>query len=557
MLSDQLAERSGAATSPIFPFLGFGLGLRPRHYAYIFEHWPQVDWFEVISENFMDTDGRPRRNLARIRERYPVVMHGVAMSIGATDPLNREYLKKLKTMIDWLQPAWVSDHLCWTGVAHRNTHDLLPVPYTEEALAHIVARIKQVQDYLERPIALENPSTYLEFKSATLSECEFIRRMAEDSGCNLLLDVNNVYVSCFNHGLDAQSYIDTLPMDRVIQIHLSGHSNEGTHIIDTHDDYVVDDVWSLYKYTVNKAGRIPNTMVEWDDHIPEFDILYKEVEKARTVAHASSHGSGVPDLFRPRTPYLPNIRLGLSEEQVRMQDAIIARVDTDPSSWVRETENLSPNDRLDIYVHAYRYRLYDVVAEDYPVLEYYLGKDKFQDLIWSFVNKTPHEHFNIARYAAKLPAFIVAVRPRDKRSHEICALETVLCQLADAEETEAIGPERLQSLPPDAVDSAVFHPRKALQLMEFSYDINAYYTAFMEDRKPERPARKKSFLVIFRDNDVMWRMGVGKQEFMLMKNLFSGLRLGKALSTTSASQKNIKTWFFSWIRHRLIADIQT
>ena len=213
---------AGMVTSPLFcwnrimknsslhPSLGFGLGLRPKHYPYIFENSPDVDWFEIVSENFMDTDGRPKRNLARIKERYPIVMHGVAMSIGTVDPLNSEYLSKLKKLIDYVQPAWVSDHLCWTGIAHKNSHDLLPVPYTEEALKHIISRIKQVQDYLERPIALENPSTYLEFKTSHIPEAEFIARMAEESGCNLLLDVNNVYVSCYNHRLDAKAYIDTL-----------------------------------------------------------------------------------------------------------------------------------------------------------------------------------------------------------------------------------------------------------------------------------------------------------------------------------------------------------
>ena len=267
-----------------FPHLGFGLGLRIPHYAHIFEHTPPVDWFEIISENFMDTDGKAKRNLARIREQYPVVMHGLALSIGTVDPLNSEYLRKLKKLADEINPAWISDHLCWTGIAHKNSHDLLPVPYTEEALKHIVSRIKQVQDYLERPIALENPSTYLEFKTSHIPEAEFIAAMAQESGCHLLLDVNNVYVSCYNHRLDAKAYIDALPMDKVAQIHLSGHSNYGTHIIDTHDDHVVDEVWALYKYATYKAGRTINTMVEWDDKVPEWDVLYAELGKAKAAA---------------------------------------------------------------------------------------------------------------------------------------------------------------------------------------------------------------------------------------------------------------------------------
>ena len=186
----------------ILPQLGFGLGLRSKHYPYIFEHKPQVDWFEIISENFMDTDGKPRRNLAHVAEHFPIVMHGVSLSIGTVDPLNSDYLHKLKALKKDINAVWISDHLCWTGIAHKNMHDLLPVPYTEEALTHIVQRLRQVQDFLECPIALENPSTYLEFSHSAMPEAEFIARMALESGCRLLLDVNNVYVTCYNHRHD-------------------------------------------------------------------------------------------------------------------------------------------------------------------------------------------------------------------------------------------------------------------------------------------------------------------------------------------------------------------
>ncbi|MCB1593207.1 MAG: DUF692 domain-containing protein, partial [Alphaproteobacteria bacterium] len=252
-----------SVNSPKFERIGFGMGLRPSHYPFIFENKPPLDWFEIISENFMDTGGRPVRKLEQILEDYPVVMHGVSLSIGTVDPLNSDYLQKLKTLASWVNPPWISDHLCWTGIAHKNTHDLLPVPYTEEALKNIVTRIRQVQDFLERPIVLENPSTYLEFTSSTMTEWEFIARMAQESGCGLLLDVNNVYVSCYNHRWDPKTYIDALPLDRVAQIHLAGHTNKGTHIIDTHDDHVIDEVWALYRYAISKAGPV-STMVEWD-----------------------------------------------------------------------------------------------------------------------------------------------------------------------------------------------------------------------------------------------------------------------------------------------------
>jgi len=269
-----------------FPTLGFGLGLRAPHYDAILDERPgTVDWFEIISENFLEAHGGYWDFLADLRADYPIVMHGVSMSIGSTDPLNVDYLKKLKALADFLQAPWVSDHLCWTGTQGKNAHDLLPVPYTEESLAHIVERIKRVQDALGRRILLENPSTYLEFTDSSIPEWEFLVRMAESADCGLLLDVNNVYVSAFNHHYDAKKYIDALPSDRIVQIHLAGHKNYGTHIIDTHDSHVIDEVWKLYAYTLETKG-LASTMIEWDDHIPEFPVLLAELDKARDIAHA-------------------------------------------------------------------------------------------------------------------------------------------------------------------------------------------------------------------------------------------------------------------------------
>ncbi len=263
-----------------YPNLGFGLGLRSVHYPYILKHWPEVDWFEIISENYMDSQGRPRYVLDEIAERYPIVMHGVSLSIGSTDPLDHGYLQKLKRLADDLPAAWVSDHVCWTGVAGRNSHDLLPIPFNEDTLAHLVKRIKTVQEILERPLILENPSSYLTFAQSTMSEWEFLTRMAEESGCGLLLDVNNVYVSSVNHDLDPQEYLKSLPHERVVQFHLAGHTNCGTHIIDTHDGHVIDPVWELYRLAHDLTGGV-STLLEWDAKIPEFPILHAEVLKAR------------------------------------------------------------------------------------------------------------------------------------------------------------------------------------------------------------------------------------------------------------------------------------
>ena len=262
------------------PKLGLGLGLRNTHFEHILSVWPAVDWFEAISENFIDSGGRPRDVIRQVAERYPLVLHGVSLSIGSTDPLNFDYLGKLKALAAEVNPAWVSDHLCWTGVLGINSHDLLPVPLTEETLKHVSERVRQVQEFLERPLVLENPSTYLTFTQSTIDEPEFLRELANETGCRLLLDVNNVYVTCFNSGTDPVAYIESFPCERVVQMHLAGHQHCGTHIIDTHDQAVLADVWELYRLAWKRTGGV-STLLEWDGNIPSFEACHAELLKAR------------------------------------------------------------------------------------------------------------------------------------------------------------------------------------------------------------------------------------------------------------------------------------
>ena len=262
------------------PDLGIGVGLRTVHFPHILAHHPPVDWFEVLSENFMDTGGRPLHVLDQITERYPIALHGVSMSIGSTDPMDREYLRKLKVLAARTRAHWVSDHLCWTGVMGRNTHDLLPMPYTEEALRHTAARVRQVSEILERPLVLENPSSYVEFAASSMTEWEFLSRLAGEADCGLLLDVNNVYVSSFNHGFDPREYIAGIPADRVVQYHVAGHTNKGTHIVDTHSDHALAEVWDLYRLAWRRTGPTA-TLYEWDEDIPSFPVVHAEALKAR------------------------------------------------------------------------------------------------------------------------------------------------------------------------------------------------------------------------------------------------------------------------------------
>jgi uncharacterized protein (UPF0276 family) len=262
--------------------LGFGLGLRTTHYEDILEQRPKVDWFEILSENYMVEGGKPLHYLDRIRADYPMVMHGVSLSIGSTASLDTDYLEQLKRLADRVQPEWVSDHLCWTGVAGQNMHDLLPLPYTEEAMDHVVERVQRVQDYLGRQILLENVSSYVTWRGSQVEEWEFLAAIANAADCLLLVDVNNIYVSSRNHGFDPLAYLDALPRERVRQFHLAGHSHNGELIIDTHDHPVPDPVWMLYAEAVTRFGHVA-TMIERDADIPPLPELLAELEQARRV----------------------------------------------------------------------------------------------------------------------------------------------------------------------------------------------------------------------------------------------------------------------------------
>jgi uncharacterized protein (UPF0276 family) len=291
------------------PFLGFGLGLRTEHYPHILEHKPDVDWFEIISENYMVPGGKPLDYLDKIREDYPMVMHGVSLSIGSTDPLSSAYLKDLKKLMQRVQPQWISDHLCWTGVNETNSHDLLPLPYNEDTIHHVVDRIKKVQDYLGQRILLENLSSYVTYKNSEMTEWNFFNEIARRSDCYILLDINNIYVSAHNHKFDPIDYLNGIDIDRVMQFHLAGHSHNGEMIIDTHDHDVCEPVWALYEVALKQFGAV-STMIERDDDIPEFTQLQRELSIAKDIATRT-----LPDEERALSPVTKKHKMERSHDE--------------------------------------------------------------------------------------------------------------------------------------------------------------------------------------------------------------------------------------------------
>lgn len=265
------------------PSLGHGIGLRTTHYGYLLENEPSgIDWFEIISENFFEPGGRPWAVLEKVRARLPVVMHGVSLAIGDVSPIPQSYLARLRWLIERVEPAWVSDHLCWGSFGGHYAHDLLPLPYTEEALSHVAERVLSVQDFLGRPILLENVSSYVQFTASTLTEWEFLNEITRRTDCGILLDINNIYVSSQNHGFEAKTYIDAIDRDRVRQFHIAGHSNYGSYLLDTHIGPVPEGVWELYRYAVKRFGKIP-ALIEWDENVPDFQTVVAESLRARAI----------------------------------------------------------------------------------------------------------------------------------------------------------------------------------------------------------------------------------------------------------------------------------
>ena len=401
----------------------------------------------------MDSQGRPRHVLGQIAERYPVVLHGVSLSIGSTDPLNFDYLAKLKRLAQQIRPRWISDHLCWTGVLGLNAHDLLPIPLNEETLAHVVARVRTVQDYLERPLVLENPSTYVTFADSTMSEWAFLTRLAAEADCGLLIDVNNVYVSSVNHDFDPREYIENLPHERIVQCHLAGHTNCGTHLIDTHDDHVIDPVWELYRLAHQLTGGI-STLLEWDARIPEFHGGARRsaqgprgdcrpaVSRPGASRCAAARRRGLKPHRVPRgRPSMSQHTGGGEPSDLQRLQRWMQSVITHPGgvsegvasvrsrehlelgpagleSVIARSRALTSAQRLEIYVDAYHERLLECLREEFPATRHAVGDELFDALAFGYLQHEPSRSYTLGELGAataSFPQHVAAARASPRR----------------------------------------------------------------------------------------------------------------------------------------------
>ncbi|WP_306304233.1 DUF692 family multinuclear iron-containing protein [Ideonella sp. B508-1] len=415
----------------------FGLGLRTAHYADFLAGPQPVDWLEIITDNFLVDGGKPLAMLERFRADYPMAMHGVALSLGGTDPLDLDYLQRVRRLAERVQPMWVSEHLCWTGQGGRVLHDLYPVPYTEECAHHLVARIRQAQDVLGRRLVLENVSSYVRYRSSEATEWDFLAQVAEEADCDLLVDVNNIHVSSVNHGFDAEAYLAALPAHRVRQIHLAGHSRQGDFLIDTHDHPVAPAVWALYAQACRRFGPVA-TMIERDDDIPPLADLLGELDRARAVARDALLPAASPGMVAvPHGRSVPEVPT-LEAVQTELAEMVLAPLAPTQTPAALDPAGPLPGLRgAQICHHAYRARLHDALADSFPCLHTYLGDTQFAELARWHAEEQPPRVRNLGRYGAELPARLAARHPQHPEVAELAALEWALRGVFDAADVAA------------------------------------------------------------------------------------------------------------------------
>jgi len=411
---------------------GFGLGLRTAHYQEFLTSPQRVDWLEIITDNFLVDGGKPLAVLETIRRDYPIAMHGVAMSIGSVSGLDLAYLARVKELARRVEPMWISDHICWTGFAGDVLHDLYPMPYTDESARLLIAQIRQAQDVLERRLVFENVSSYVRFTSSTETEWAFLAYVIEEADCELLLDVNNVYVSSINHGFSAEAYLAGIPAARVRQMHLAGHSRSGDHIIDTHDQPVAPEVWTLYAAACRRFPSVA-TMIERDDNIPPLETLIEELDRAREIAANLAGQGAARDECASRQANEAQVRIG---ELYVTQSQLAAHVLTEtPSTLPDDVEKIGalPGERgMQIYHNAYRERLTEVLADCYSKCQQYLGTALFKELAYRYINKQPPRTRHLGLYGADFALLLASTYPDNAELSDLATLEWALRDVFDS-----------------------------------------------------------------------------------------------------------------------------
>ena len=545
--------------------MGCGVGLRTQHYPWITEHWPAIEWFEAISENYMDSGGRPLAILEKIRQRYPVALHGTSLSIGSKDPLNPLYLERLKGLVERVDPFIVSDHLCWTGVDGQQLYDLLPLPFTEEAVRHIAGRITQVQDILGRNILIENVSTYVTYKHSVMPEWEFLSEIARRSGCGILLDLNNIYVNSKNHGFDAVDYLRGVPGSRVGQFHLAGHTDMGAYLFDTHSAEVIEPVWELYRQALAMYGPV-STLIEWDEHIPDFPGLEKEAAKARVIYRqfvkdrkseqhenscvpAVSPNAAGPSLVDVQRRFLTNIYPGVPAD-ASLGD-ILNPQGGDPGFK-----------RVKVYAGGYPARIREALSDVYAAVQKVLGESAFSQLATDYACHYPSHHYNLNHSGQRLAEFLETWPPGKELPFlsDLAHLESQVSRAFHAFEKSSFDPAKLQALAPEDWERArlVFQP--SFGMISSGWPVLDIWRARKlppEEIKIDLQG-KPQWILIFRQGVEVYTHEIDREQYNFLQGLKNGKSLGDVCGefAEAGGELPLQQWFASWVQSGFIASCE-
>lgn len=553
---------------------GCGMGLRSQHYPAITESWPEVDWFEAISENYMDTGGRPLHILEKIRQRYPVALHGTALSIGSVDPLHLNYLARLKALIQRIDPFIVSDHLSWAGTEGEQLHDLLPLPFTEEALQHVISRVGQVQEILGRQILLENVSTYVTFRHSTIPEWDFLSEVSNRSGCGILLDLNNIYVNAVNHRFDPFEYLKAVPADRIGQIHLAGHTDRGDFLFDTHSRPIIDKVWALYEEALRRWGPI-STLIEWDEDIPVFEELNEEVERAKVIYRKygiRETGDGIQKTVgsrqqtadgRQKTVNANSFQIPLAQAQSLLKTRIRGSDEKQKEldQLLNPQGHATGNQRLEVYAQGYPARVRESIAEVYETLRAVMEEEAFEVLCLEYAAHHGAEDYNLNHAGKDLEEFL-KISPFSKKAlflPDLARFEWALWEVFHAVDSENfMTKDGLERIPAEDWERSVFYfkpsvrtfesPWPVLDLWRYRRDKTAVSNVLLEGN-PQR-------VLISRLGDQVRCELMTSDQRRLVEMLMAGATLGTACETlaeiSEAEELPIASWFHGWVRDGLI-----
>jgi uncharacterized protein (UPF0276 family) len=549
-----------------YPKLGCGIGLRTQHFPDLLEHWPKMDWFEAVTENFMDTEGRPLHILEQVRKRYPVALHGVSLSIGSCDALNLNYLDKLKALVTRIDPVIVSDHLCWSGVDGYNLHDLLPLPFTEEAIKHIARRIESVQDFLGRQILLENVSTYVTYKHSVIPEWEFLVEVATRSGCGILLDLNNIYVNSKNHQFDPYEYIEAIPGNLVGQFHIAGHTDMGTFLFDTHSAPVIDPVWELYRFALTRWGQI-STLIEWDEDIPSFERLSEECARARKIYQEFEHTpvslqanpkKERPVLKQPLSLSLLKIQRGIKSHIQTNADEIPKNLPLNPQGGVTGAE------RIKVYAEGYPIRIEEALKEVYESVRHVIGANSFHQLAHAYALHHPSKDYNLTLTGRHLPRFLETYPVTQELAFlpDLAKLEWAIAEAFHSPLKPALNPAQLAGLSEIDWDEIQISFQPSLHLMASHWPVLDIWKArklAIEEVKIDLMNRPQILMVFRHDLKVQCELIVEAQ-YRLLQGLISGLSLGKVCEMLAEwspeGELPLAEWFSVWNSYGLITNLE-